>query len=101
MVMVAADGVKLDFDLDVVGRERRNFIASKYKKYLPCAVVDRAGGLAKPARLSNARRFDIDWIDAPSCNWPQYIRTWLSASAGKVRQRYGLEDGPRPSEPAA
>lgn len=93
MVMVAADGVKLDFDLDVVGRERRNFIASRYKKYLPCAVVDRGGGLAKPARLSNARRFDIDWIDAGSCDWPDYIRTWLQASASKVRQRYGLEPG--------
>ena len=101
MVMVGADGVKLDFDLDVVGRERRNFIASKYRKYLPCAVVDRGGALGKPARLSNARRFDIDWIDAPSCNWPQYIRTWLSASAGKVRERYGLAEGPAPTEPAA
>lgn len=90
MVMVAADGVKLDFDLDVVGRERRNFIASRYKKYLPCAVVDRSGALGRPARLSNAKRFDIDWIDAPNCNWPHYIRDWLTASAGKVRQRYGL-----------
>lgn len=90
MVMVAGDGVKLDFDLDVIGRERRNFIASRYQKYLPCAVIDRGGRLAKPARLSNAKRFDIDWIDAGSCDWPDYIRTWLQASAGKVRQRYGI-----------
>ena len=91
MIMVGGDGVKLDFDLDVIGRERRNFIASKYKKYLPCAVVDRTGVLNRPARLSNAKRFDIDWIDAGSCDWPDYVRTWLQASADKVRQRYGLE----------
>jgi hypothetical protein len=91
MIMVGGDGVKLDFDLDVIGRERRNFIASKYKKYLPCAVVDRTGMLNRPARLSNAKRFDIDWIDAGSCDWPDYVRTWLRSSADKVRQRYGLE----------
>jgi hypothetical protein len=91
MVMVGADGLKLDFDLDVVGRERRNFIASKYRKYLPCAVVDRKGDLARPARVSNARRFGIDWIDPNACDWPDYIKVWLQSSADKVRQRYGLD----------
>lgn len=90
MVMVGADGLNLDFDLDVVGRERRNFIASKYKKYLPCAVVDRQGSLAKPARVSNAKRFGIDWIDPKACDWPDYIKVWLQSSAETVRQRYGL-----------
>ena len=91
MVLVGADGLKLDFDLDVVGRERRNFIASKYRKYLPCAVFDRKGDLARPARVSNARRFGIDWIDPNSCDWPDYIKVWLQSSAEKVRQRYGLD----------
>jgi hypothetical protein len=91
MVMVGADGLKLDFDLDVVGRERRNLIASKYKKYLPCAVLDRSGSLARPARVSNARRFGIDWIDPNSCDWPDYIKVWLQSSADSVRQRYGVE----------
>ncbi|HEX8654362.1 MAG TPA: toll/interleukin-1 receptor domain-containing protein [Allosphingosinicella sp.] len=90
MVMVGADGLKLDFDLDVVGRERRNFIASKYKKYLPCAVIDRCGSLARPARVSNAKRFGIDWIDPNACDWPDYIKTWLQSSAESVRQRYGV-----------
>ncbi len=91
MVLVGADGLNLDFDLDVVGRERRNFIASKYRKYLPCAVFDRRGNLARPARVSNARRFGIDWIDPNACDWPDYIKVWLQSSAEKVRQRYGLD----------
>lgn len=93
MLMVGADGLKLDFDLDVIGRERRNFIASKYQKYLPCAVVDRRGDLKRTAREGNAKRFGIDWIDAQSGNWPNDIRLWLKSSAGKVGQRYGLETG--------
>lgn len=91
MVMVGADGPNLDFDLDVVGRERRNFIASKYKKYLPCAVIDRNGSLSRPARMSNAKRFGIDWIDPTACDWPDYIKTWLQSSADAVRGRYGVE----------
>lgn len=90
MVMVAADAVKLDFDLDVIGRERRNLVHSKYKKYLPCAVLDRVGNLARPIRVDRARRFDIDWIDAHACDWPDYIRVWLQNSADKARRRYGL-----------
>jgi len=90
MLMVGSDGLKLDFDLDVIGRERRNFIASRYQKYLPCAVVDRRGDLKRTAREGNARRFGIDWIDANSGNWPADVRLWLQASANKVGERYGL-----------
>ena len=90
MLMVGSDGLKLDFDLDVIGRERRNFIASRYQKYLPCAVVDRHGDLKRTAREGNAKRFGIDWIDAQSGNWPNDVRLWLQSSAGKVGQRYGL-----------
>lgn len=93
MLMVGSDGLKLDFDLDVIGRERRNFIASKYQKYLPCAVVDRRGDLKRTAREGNARRFGIDWIDAQSDDWPNDMRLWLQSSAGKVGERYGLEAG--------
>jgi hypothetical protein len=91
MLMVGSDGLKLDFDLDVIGRERRNFIASKFQKYLPCAVVDRRGDLKRTAREGNAKRFGIDWIDAQSGDWPSDIRRWLQSSAGKVGERYGLE----------
>jgi hypothetical protein len=99
MLMVGSDGLKLDFDLDVIGRERRNFIASRYQKYLPCAVVDRRGDLKRTAREGNAKRFGIDWIDAHSGSWPDAVRIWLQDSAGKVGARYGLPPPPDEPEP--
>jgi len=93
MLMVGSNGPKLDFDLDVIGRERRNFIHSTYQKYLPCAVVDR-GDLKRLARESNARRFGIDWIDTHCGTWPNALRTWLQDSATKVGARYGLPPPP-------
>lgn len=91
MVLVGSDGPTLDLDVDVVGRQRRNLIASKYGKYLPCAVVDRHGVLTNDARVNNAKRFDIEWIDAKACDLPGRIRGWLQESANGLRQRYGLD----------
>jgi hypothetical protein len=90
MVLVGWDGPTLDLDLDVVGRQRRNLIASRYGKYLPCAVVDRSGTLSTEARIRNAKRFDIEWIDAKAVEWPGRIKDWLQESADKARQHYGL-----------
>lgn len=92
MVMVGNDPIKLDCDLDVIGHERRQFIWSKYKKYLPCAVVDRNGALGQDWRIRNAQRRKIDWLRTDDCDWPGCIQTWLKGSAREVADRYGIQE---------
>jgi hypothetical protein len=89
MMLVGNDPVNLDWDLDVIGHERRQFIWSRHGKYLPCAVVDRDGSLGLDTRVRNARRRKIDWLSA-DCEWPECIRAWLKTAATDVADSYGL-----------
>jgi hypothetical protein len=90
MVMVGADGINLDCDLDVVARDRRGFIETKFRRYLPCAVVDWKGTLGIPARVNNFKRFGIDWIDRKGADWPNHVKGWLQESSQKVAAQYGV-----------
>ena len=89
MLMVATDAGNLDDDLEVVGRNRRQLIASPYRKYLPCAVLVTDGALETPARRERAARFGIEWLDIGASDWPDSFRRWLQASAEEVRRREG------------
>jgi hypothetical protein len=63
MLLVGVDRFALDDDIDLIGRDRRNYIRSRFQKYLPCAIVDCVG-LQNEQRLRAARNRDIAWFDA-------------------------------------
>ena len=81
MLLVGVDGLALDADLDVIGYDRRNFVRSLYQKALPCAVVDRTGTLGTEERQSRASKFQIDWIEGSSPEWPGNVEAWIKRRA--------------------
>jgi hypothetical protein len=87
MLLVGADGFALDDDIDLIGRDRRNFIRSRFQKYLPCAIVDY-DGLGTPPRLHAARNRGIDWLDGNN-GWPDSLRNWLQQASRSAADSYG------------
>jgi hypothetical protein len=69
------DGRALDADLAVVGRADRQLARDRYKRLLPCAVLD-VGGIGLPRRRLNAHNLDVEWIDAHD-QWLPNFRQWL------------------------
>lgn len=101
MVLVGNDPSDLDVELDVIGRDRRNYIRSRFGKFLPCAVLDRAG-LKTPQAERSARLRDVDWLEAGHDDWPLTFKSWLETTAARVTaDKYGVtpeppEEGPQP-----
>jgi hypothetical protein len=88
MLLVGAEGFALDDDIDLIGRDRRNFIRSRYQKYLPCAVVDCAG-ISTPPRLRAAQNRGIDWLDTNN-GWPSSLKGWLQQASARAANSYGI-----------
>ena len=89
MLLVGADGFALDDDIDLIGRDRRNFIRSRFQKYLPCAIVDY-GGLGTVQRVHAATSRGIDWLDG-NIGWPGSLRNWLQQASGRAADSYGVD----------
>jgi hypothetical protein len=89
MLLVGAEGFALDDDIDLIGRDRRNFIRSRFQKYLPCAVIDCAG-IGTPPRVRAARNRGIDWLDANN-GWPGSLKGWLRQASARAADSYGLD----------
>jgi hypothetical protein len=98
MLLVSADPFELGADLDMIGRERRNYIQSKFRKFLPCAVVDRTG-LKNDLFLRAAKLRGIDWLDAQTPGWGGSFQSWLVDAAKRTAAKYGIDPAPPP--PAA
>ncbi|WBH16815.1 hypothetical protein [Sphingomonas radiodurans] len=98
MLLVGGNAYELAADLDVVGRDRRNFIQSKFSKFLPCAVVDRTG-LKNDRFLRAAKLRGIDWLDARTPEWGDGFRGWLGDAARRTANKYGIDEGPATSPP--
>jgi hypothetical protein len=91
MLMVSADPDRLQNDLEQIGRNRRQLIASRKKKYLPCAFVDQGGLLDADVLRSSAAPFDIDWLAVNNANWAELLRDWLRSAAEKIQKREGRQ----------
>lgn len=98
MLLVGGNAFELDADLDVVGRDRRAYIQSKFSKFLPCAVVDRTG-LKNDRFLRAAKLRGIDWLDARTPEWGDGFRGWLGDAARRTANKYGLDEGPVATSP--
>ncbi|WP_397421936.1 esterase/lipase family protein [Phenylobacterium sp.] len=96
MLLVGADDDTLDIDIDLIGSDRRELIFSGFGRYLPCAVVDMAG-LGNPLFIRAAQRRDIGWIDGSQPKWPSQFQAWLSQTAGRTADQYGVEHPPHDS----
>jgi len=92
MLLVGAEGFSLDDDIDLIGRDRRNFIRSRYQKYLPCAVVDCAG-ISTPLRVRAAQNLGIDWLNANN-GWPVILKGWLQRASACAADSYGVDANP-------
>ena len=92
MLLVGADGFALDDDIDLIGRDRRNFIRSRFQKYLPCAIVDCAG-IRTPQRVRAAQIRGIDWLDVrnSSSGWLDSLKGWLQQASGRAADSYGVD----------
>jgi hypothetical protein len=92
MLLVGADGFALDDDIDLIGRDRRNFIRSRFQKYLPCAIVDCAG-VRTPQRVRAAQIRGIDWVDISndSNGWLGNLKGWLQQASGRAADSYGVD----------
>ena len=90
MLLVGGDRYDLDADLDVVGRDRRNYIQAKFRKFLPCAVIDRAN-LGNAGFVRAAQLRGIDWLDAGRADWGDAFRSWLGDAAQRAAAKYGLD----------
>jgi hypothetical protein len=88
MLLVGAEGFALDDDIDLIGLDRRNFIRSRFQKYLPCAVVDCAGIRTSP-RVRAAQNRGIDWLDG-SNGWPESLKGWLQQASARAADSYGV-----------
>jgi TIR domain len=89
MLLVGADGFALDDDIDLIGRDRRNFIRSRFQKYLPCAIVDYSG-LGTVPRVHAAASRGIDWLDG-NIGWSGSLRNWLQQASGRAADSYGVD----------
>ncbi len=83
LLLLGADPVHLDTDMGAIGYDCRNLARSRWKKPLPCSVVDKVGvGLRTPPRLSLAQEsYGIGWIDATVSGWTGELRVWLAQNA--------------------
>ena len=83
LLLLGADPVHLDTDMGAIGYDCRNLARSRWKKHLPCAVIDKVGvGLRTPQRLSLAQEsYGIGWVDATAQGWTGELRTWLAQNA--------------------
>jgi hypothetical protein len=92
MLLVGADGFALDDDIDLIGRDRRNFIRSRFQKFLPCAVVDCVG-VRTPQRVRAAQIRGIDWLDVSNGRngWVGSLRSWLQQASGRAADSYGVD----------
>lgn len=90
MLLVGANPYALDDDLDLIGRDRREYIRSRHRKFLPCAVLDKNGGLRTDQRLRAARTRGIDWLDGTAPAWRDNLAAWLKQAAGKAADSYGV-----------
>ena len=89
MLLVGEDGFALDDDIDLIGRDRRNFIRSRFQKYLPCAVIDCAG-ISTPPRIRAAQIRGIDWLDG-NIGWPGSLSGWLQQASARAADSYGVD----------
>ncbi len=96
MLLVGADGFALDDDIDLIGRDRRNFIRSRFQKYLPCAVVDCAG-ISTPQRVRAAQNRGIEWLDGGN-GWAGGLKGWLRDASRQAADSYGVDGAPDDSK---
>jgi hypothetical protein len=89
MLLIGADPFALDADLDLIGRDRREYIRSRHRKFLPCAVLDKAG-LRTDDRFRAARRRGIDWLDGTATGWSSELFMWLKQAAARAADSYGV-----------
>jgi hypothetical protein len=92
MLLVGADGFALDDDIDLIGRDRRNFIRSRFQKYLPCAIVDCAR-IRTTQRVRAARLRGVDWLDVSNDGngWLDSLKGWLRQASGRAADSYGID----------
>jgi hypothetical protein len=83
LLLGADDGLALDADLVVVGRQERQLARARSERPLPCAVLNTAGPvIATPRRKATARALDIDWIDTTHGIWMPEVGSWLLEASG-------------------
>jgi hypothetical protein len=82
LLLLGADPIHLDTDMGAIGYDARNLARSRWKKILPCSVIDKVGPVLKtPPRLSLAQEvYGIGWIDGTQPGWPGNLRSWLAQS---------------------
>jgi hypothetical protein len=70
LLLGSDNGRAVEADLVVVGRQDRHSARAVSKSSLPCALLDKVGGLfATPARQLIARQLQVDWIDGTKAPW--------------------------------
>jgi hypothetical protein len=88
MLLVGVEGFAVDDDIDLIGRDRRNYIRSRFQKYLPCAIVDCAR-ISTPTRVRAAQNRGIEWLDW-NAGLPGRLRVWLQQSSERAADSYGV-----------
>jgi hypothetical protein len=87
LLLGTKDGLALEADLVVVGRQNRHAARARTDRVLPCGVLDTTGGVvATQRRRATASALGIEWIDAARDRWPDKVKSWLNeASAVMAR----------------
>jgi hypothetical protein len=87
LLLGAEDGLALDADLVVVGRQDRQLARARSDRLLPCAVLDTAGkAIATARRITTARSLKIDWIDTTQGMWTPKVGSWLAEASAAVER---------------
>jgi hypothetical protein len=86
LLLLASDnGLEVDADLVVVGRQDRHSARAVNQKLLPCALLDTVGApIATAQRKNNARVLQVDWIDGMSDGWPAGVQRWLGQKGASL-----------------
>lgn len=86
LLVGSANGLAMDADMVVVGRQDRESAKALSNRLLPCALLDTVGPAVKTRqRLTMARNLRVDWIDSTQQPWAPDLREWLVQKSDQLR----------------
>ncbi len=86
LLVGSSNGLAMDADMIVVGRQDRESAKALSNRLLPCAVLDTVGPAVKTRqRLNMARNLRVDWIDSTQQPWAPDLHEWLVQKSDDLR----------------
>jgi hypothetical protein len=85
LLVGSENGLAMDADMIVVGRQDRESAKAISNRLLPCALLDTIGpAVATRQRLNMARNLKVDWIDSTR-EWTSGLQAWLGQKGDGLR----------------